>query len=750
MATKNDLISGKDEQKTYKNDFISGKDEQETFLKVEPWSNLRMETSWNDKYLEGEIVLDKASTYVREFIIEHSEEKEERKVLKDQAHFLFSIEKSMHGLPGYATLNYLHVREIFEFKEQIKKYVQETANIRPMNWLLLASPGEGKSHFIKCIADQIRSEELKVQAVTFNMATMRNSEDLASALDEARNAKVDDNVPLLFLDEFDNDPKNYGLLLPLLWDGELELGARKLKLGRAIIVLAGSGENLSEMMDKVRNIKEDTEEIKDEAANQKANKLPDLISRINGGVVEIPSLTIRKKGKYRLEDKICIAVAVLRREFKNFMWVPASLLRFINEVEFRYGVRSIQRLIGMIRDSKEGLQTKDTEPLDQEKKDKLDARRKALAVRKEHLAAREKKLDARRTGLQTNEIESETNEIESERRAIKLVHRQIELDSGKIELYVGSKSDPILVFPEKVLYINRLNTIFSNENVIEKDGIASHLHNILGAVEIKEIWKRAAVDKRYVPINCEAFKRDRFDSPIKWDHDSSGRFTYTMVRELGGEVLDDKGYLDLTAFAGVEPLHITKLSLSEEKGEWFHGGKRHIFFNINTLRQILGGVKANDAKSLRELGINMGSAFGSNFVQFLSEEELIGTIEKMIEYWCHFDVSGGWGKWIPPEPENIEIADKSGEIKIINNFLAAKEMEVENPKTHRYCLIMEGYIEAVLREFMKILKPENMTEISVKEESCEQLTPENDFCLFSYKIESFKPVEIPTAIQGSK
>ena len=88
----------------------------------------------------------------------------------------------------------------------------------------------------------------RVQAVTFNMATMQSADDMAQPIDELRNLKVNDRFPLLFLDEFDSDITRYASLLPLLWDGELHIGHRDLKLGKAVIVLAGSNPDLPKAM----------------------------------------------------------------------------------------------------------------------------------------------------------------------------------------------------------------------------------------------------------------------------------------------------------------------------------------------------------------------------------------------------------------------------------------------------------------------------------------------------------------------
>jgi len=83
-----------------------------------------------------------------------------------------------------------------------------------------------------------------IKDVTYNMANFQNIEDFVQPLDAVRNIKVNDKLPLLFLDEFDCQLSNYPLLLPLLWDGELQVGHRDLKVGKLVIILAGSGDDI--------------------------------------------------------------------------------------------------------------------------------------------------------------------------------------------------------------------------------------------------------------------------------------------------------------------------------------------------------------------------------------------------------------------------------------------------------------------------------------------------------------------------
>jgi RNA helicase len=259
--------------------------------------------------------------------------------------FALAVEESQSLLPGYATLDSIHRSQITNIIDEVTSYLQDPTRKRPLNALMLASPGAGKSHFIKQLAAKMGRE--RVQAVTFNMATMQSTDDMAQPIDELRNLKVNDRFPLLFLDEFDSDPSRYAALLPLLWDGELQVGHRDLKLGKAVIVLAGSNPDLPKVMDHSAAMKLDGDLGGDGAAT---GKLVDLLSRINGGIVEIPDLDLRTENRDRRVDKVCVTISLLRARFgNNLEEVPRALLRFVAHTKFRYGVRSIAHLIDIIR-----------------------------------------------------------------------------------------------------------------------------------------------------------------------------------------------------------------------------------------------------------------------------------------------------------------------------------------------------------------------------------------------------------------
>jgi hypothetical protein len=298
---------------------------------------------------------DSASAEVERFekLNESDKISESTKVVSDtvingtaepSALFALAVEQSQALLPGYATLDETHRIQIKFLIDQITEYLRDATRKRPFNALMLASPGAGKTHFIKQLAAAMAKE--RVQAVSFNMATMQSTDDMAQPIDELRNLKVNDRFPLLFLDEFDSDPSHYASLLPLLWDGELQVGHRDLKLGKAVIVLAGSSPDLPKVMDHAATMRLDGDITGEKAP---AGKLVDLLSRINGGVIEIPDLDLRTQTRDRRVDKVCVTIALLKARFgKDLERVPRNLLRFVAHTNFRYGVRSIAHLIDII------------------------------------------------------------------------------------------------------------------------------------------------------------------------------------------------------------------------------------------------------------------------------------------------------------------------------------------------------------------------------------------------------------------
>lgn len=250
-----------------------------------------------------------------------------------------AITRSRIVLGDYVTLDWKHRSQIVSLANRIQNYADDASRTRPLNIIMQAEPGSGKSHFIRCLAKSPRLNSV-VAAVTFNMSGMQNVDDLIQPLEAVRNLKVVDKTPILFFDEFDSDESNYALLLPLLWDGELHVGHRDLKTGKIVIILAGSGQNIQKAMADAKAMQKPVEAT---------SKLADLLSRINGGEFSIPDLDEMVGDRDRRADKVCITAALLMDRFGSKLEiVPWSLLHFIGVTKFRYGVRSITHLIELL------------------------------------------------------------------------------------------------------------------------------------------------------------------------------------------------------------------------------------------------------------------------------------------------------------------------------------------------------------------------------------------------------------------
>ncbi len=244
-----------------------------------------------------------------------------------------AYKRSKFTLNDYVTLDFSHRREIFKQIREINDYRLDLSRIRPLNYLMPASPGAGKSHFVKCLAKHKRFNGL-CEDVTYNMTNFQSVDDLLYPLEAVRNLKVKDKLPILFLDEIDSNNSHFASLLPLLWDGEMFVGGRNINIGKVVIIMAISDER----------------KIQDKSIT----KLDDFLSRINGGFIRLPPLDPTNEHDGRFADKICIALSLLERRYgRNLKYAPWNIISFIGKTEFKYGVRSIAYIIDQFSDMDE-------------------------------------------------------------------------------------------------------------------------------------------------------------------------------------------------------------------------------------------------------------------------------------------------------------------------------------------------------------------------------------------------------------
>ena len=252
--------------------------------------------------------------------------------------YMFAVEESLQEsmpepYPGFLTLDMNFRLSFLELRTKLKDYLSNTDIKRPYNILIMAKPGSGKSYFVNCL-----SKVASIPLVGGNLSGKNSIENLITVINEVRNYKVVNKVPILSLDEADSDPNNISLLLPLLYDGEISYKGQLLKIGRCIIICIVSDTKLVNYIKKQQNEK---------FILKKYQKIVDFKSRFNGGFFSIPSINEKR----RRFDKVWIAFELLRKRFGYVGSIPIYFLQFIANSKFLHEVRSLEALINAIPNS---------------------------------------------------------------------------------------------------------------------------------------------------------------------------------------------------------------------------------------------------------------------------------------------------------------------------------------------------------------------------------------------------------------
>ncbi len=231
---------------------------------------------------------------------------------------------------------------------------------------------------------------------------------------------------------------------------------------------------------------------------------------------------------------------------------------------------------------------------------------------------------------------------------------------------------------------------------------------------------------------------------------------------------------------------VTERILNPERGIMMHGDMRHVLFWKNTILKVMENAfpnkdKNKDYEYLKNKGREMGTCFGSGFVEHLRREKLLNNMKEStsvikrmqecsvyartivlfkkiellrklghvakesltlflkefrpkeekqkvmfresVDRWCAFELSRGWGKW-EHYLEQYTTEGSEGTIKISNNFLS--DCAIKNTKTSNesksntnvnYCVLLEGYISSLLETLSTAISPEYKWESYVSENS---------------------------------
>jgi len=142
----------------------------------------------------------------------------------------------------FVTRNKGFLAELLDLQRSVLSYASRQHAVRPMNILLAAEPGAGKSYLIKQLAQSMPSN-IGSQYDEYYTVALRDRDDLTAAFHRIQSANLNRKLPFVFFDEIDGRASGRYILADLLapmWDGVFHSGPESFVLGKAVLVFAAS------------------------------------------------------------------------------------------------------------------------------------------------------------------------------------------------------------------------------------------------------------------------------------------------------------------------------------------------------------------------------------------------------------------------------------------------------------------------------------------------------------------------------
>jgi hypothetical protein len=253
---------------------------------------------------------------------------------------------------NYVTRNEEFLVHVRDMRDQIENYITKGTSKRPLNILLAAPPGSGKSFLIKQMMSSITAKNSAVQ-ISFEeiyVAALENVDELFKTFQRVQSINLEGKIPIVFYDEIDaliaHSSPLYPKFLAPMWDGTFYLGKDKFYLGQCIFFFAGSGLSLEDASRKILKFSKKGRPLsyddyytawKKKFDNHHAGKqfveqkLPDFLDRIDS-VLRIPpvceELLGRKRASEEYDDLACM---LIRKHFPNVRFVEKEALKIIRD-----------------------------------------------------------------------------------------------------------------------------------------------------------------------------------------------------------------------------------------------------------------------------------------------------------------------------------------------------------------------------------------------------------------------------------
>jgi hypothetical protein len=272
----------------------------------------------------------------------------------------------------FVTRNEGFQSDLLDLKRLIQGYADREKVDRPLNVLLAAGPGSGKSFLVKQFATEVSAcqelsfKEIFVPAYGSVDELMNAVREIAASEYENEDENPEGCLPFVFFDEVDarlNNRHIFANLLAPMWDGAVHTTAGISDLKRAVFFFAGS-EQFPSVSDQglksltrfekgvipyraYRNmwLQEMEQRVDEDARQQEVAKLRDFLDRVDYYLC-IPPVHLALLGAHLPEEQLDVVYLMIRKHFPEVQCVEqAAAVVLAGELSDSVSRRSAERCV---------------------------------------------------------------------------------------------------------------------------------------------------------------------------------------------------------------------------------------------------------------------------------------------------------------------------------------------------------------------------------------------------------------------
>jgi hypothetical protein len=272
---------------------------------------------------------------------------------------------------NYVSRNTGFLAHVGDVRDQIVTYLNKGKVKRPLNILLAAPPGSGKSFLIKELvsstliktpakAEPSSLTELSIFEEVY-IASLENVDELFKIFQRIQSINLEGKIPVIFFDEIDTPIAGvhvYAKFLAPMWDGTFFLGKEKFFLGKCILFFAGSTLSLEKRSTEVIELLgakskpiayddyyEAWKKQFDEDFRAFDHKLPDFLDRIDS-ILRIPPVCEELLGNETDDEYDDLACMLIRKHFRSVRLIEKEALSIISRsLRTANSVRTAEKIV---------------------------------------------------------------------------------------------------------------------------------------------------------------------------------------------------------------------------------------------------------------------------------------------------------------------------------------------------------------------------------------------------------------------